>query len=584
MKEIILGIDLGTTNSEVAVLQDGKVIVIGDVNHNKIIPSVVGVSINGELLVGAEAKNQYVIYPEMTAISIKRKMGSSELVKLGDNTYTPQEISAMILKKLKVIAENYLGVSVFKAVITVPAYFSDAQRQATKEAGEIAGLEVVRIINEPTAAALAYEADNQEHKKILIYDLGGGTFDVSVVSLEADVVEVLSSCGNNHLGGDDFDEKIISYVCDKIKEDGLDPSSSSQALARIKRAAENAKIVLSDNPFALIEEEYLLEHDGKPYHLSLEISREKYIAMIDAYIDETLNSVHQAIEEANLMASDINEVLLVGGSTRTPIISTRLAEVFGYSPRGEVDPELCVALGAAIQGATIAGEKCSAVLVDITPYTFGTSCLGVLKSDMMEYEYVYQPLIQKNSPIPTSKSEVFFTMHENQDKVLVDVYQGEHEDALRNIKIGEFTVMGLRKGVEHNQILITFKLNVNGVLQVTAREKATGLEQKIEINNVMSQLSSADIDSAKNRIDLLFGGTDVIINDLGEPAKDRVNHAVEQLINKARAKMEKVSNADDKEDLVNLIELVTDSLSSNDYKQLDEHVEQLTDILHYMDA
>ncbi len=586
MKEIIVGIDLGTTNSEVAVVQNGKVVVIADVEHNKILPSAVGISQNNEILVGHTAKNQYALYPEKTILSIKRKMGSGEKVLLNNVQYTPQEISAMILKKLKSIAEDYLKTNVTKAVVTVPAYFSDVQRQATKEAGQIAGLDVVRIINEPTAAALAYEVDNKNEKKIVVYDFGGGTFDVSVVALTADVVEVLSSCGNNHLGGDDFDEKIMQYICDAIKMDGVDPHASIQAMARIRRAAENAKIHLSDNPFVLIEEEYLLENNGTPYHLSLELSRNDYVDMITPFIDDTLNSVHQALSEANLMASNIDEILLVGGTTRTPIIASKLSEIFGTNPRFEVDPELCVASGAAIQGAVIAGETCSSVLVDITPYTFGTSCLGVL-TDGTPYSYVYQPLIHKNSPIPTSKSEVFYTMHENQDAVLVDVYQGEHDDALRNIKIGEFFVEGLRKGVEENPIIVTFRLDINGVLKVSAKEKLTGLEHKIEINNAISHLSSNDIDMAKDKIDKLFYNAEMLTdNDTSniEVTGNKYISEANSLVGKAHMVMEKISNNDDKEDLVNLIELVNDAITSDDVVILKQHMDQLSNLLHYMEV
>lgn len=357
MSEIIVGIDLGTTNSEIAVVQDGKVIVIEDAG-NKILPSFVGLSDNNKILVGEPAKNQYALYPERTIKSVKRHMGEEIELELAEQTYTSQEISAIILKRLKAIAESYLNEPVNKAVITVPAYFSDAQRQATREAGEIAGLEVVRMINEPTAAALSYETNYKTHKHILVYDLGGGTFDVSVVSFEEDVVEVLASHGNNKLGGDDFDEKIIDYIVDHIKDKfELDISQSRKAMARINRAAEAAKRALSNQPFVMIEEEYLEQKNGTPIHLSLELSRDDYEEMIAEYIDETLEAVHIALNGANLLATDIDEILLVGGSTRTPLVSERLEAEFKQQPRLEVDPDLCVATGAAIQAATIAGHK-----------------------------------------------------------------------------------------------------------------------------------------------------------------------------------------------------------------------------------
>ena len=376
MTEKIIGIDLGTTNSEVAVVENGRVTVIDTSPGNPILPSFVGLGDDGSILVGEPAKNQYVLYPERTIRSIKRRMGSADRVQMGDDSYTPQEISAIILRRLKAIAEAHLGETIHKAVITVPAYFSDAQRQATREAGEIAGLEVMRIINEPTAAALSYEANHQGHKRVLVYDLGGGTFDVSVVGIEDNVVEVLASHGNNHLGGDDFDAQIVEHIVEHLKGLGADPNSSRRAMARITRAAEIAKIALSDQPYTRIEEEYLLEKAGAPVNLSLELSRHEYEDMIAGYIDETLEAVHIALKGANLTVSDIDEVLLVGGATRTPVITQRLEEDLGLMVRAEVNPDLCVATGAAIQAAMLAGETVSAVLVDITPYTFGTSALS----------------------------------------------------------------------------------------------------------------------------------------------------------------------------------------------------------------
>ena len=409
MSEIIVGIDLGTTNSEIAIYRDGRPEVQADSAGRLILPSVVGLAQDGSLLVGEEARNQYILHPERTVRSIKRLMGSDRKVSLGGRDYKPQDVSAMILRRLKEIAEERLGAPVRKAVITVPAFFSDAQRQATREAGEIAGLEVARIVNEPTAAALVYEAAQQQGKRVLVYDLGGGTFDVSVVHIEDGVVEVIASHGNNHLGGDDFDHKIVEHVLDHLKiEHRADVSEDPQAMARIHRAAESAKKHLSDHPFARIEEEYLAEVDGRPVHLALELARTDYEEMIAPFIEETLSAIHIALESAALTASQIEEILLVGGATRTPLIRNRLLEAFGRPARGEVDPDLCVAMGAAIQGAAIAGEKVSAVLVDVTPYTFGTSALGELGGSL--YPYCFVPIIPKNTPIPVRKSEAFATV------------------------------------------------------------------------------------------------------------------------------------------------------------------------------
>ncbi|WP_290652597.1 Hsp70 family protein, partial [Aquisalimonas sp.] len=355
MSESIIGIDLGTTNSEVAVIQAGQVEVI-EIEGSRLLPSVVGLAEDGSLLVGQAARNQAALHPERTVRSIKRRMGEDIRVPLGGTEYSPQEISALILGRLKRAAEDYLHGPVGRAVITVPAYFSDAQRQATRDAGELAGLEVRRIINEPTVAALAYEAEHPQRKHVLVYDLGGGTFDVSVVRVEGDVVEVLASHGNNHLGGDDFDARIIEHLQHRLKEEhAVDAGSDPRVMARLARAAEAAKIRLSDAPYARVEEEYLLEHDGSPIHLDVELERHDYEAMIEPYLAETLEAVHTALEGAKLTASEIDEVLLVGGATRTPVIQRRLEEELGLQPRSELDPDLCVATGAALQAAMIAG-------------------------------------------------------------------------------------------------------------------------------------------------------------------------------------------------------------------------------------
>ncbi len=408
MTETIIGIDLGTTNSEVALVRDSRVEVLDIKKGMKLFPSYVGLADDGALLLGETARNQYAVHPERTIRSIKRQMGNDIKVRLGEREYTPQDISAMILRRLKSIAEAHIGEPVTRAVITVPAFFNDAQRQATRDAGELAGLDVARIINEPTAAALAYEGANQERKRILVYDLGGGTFDVSVVKMESGIVEVLASHGNNHLGGDDFDQKIVAYCVAHLQEvSGVDATTSDMAMARITRAAENAKIVLSNEPFVRIEEEYLLDHAGKAINLSLELTREDYEQMIEGFIDETLDAVHIAMDGAGLNVSELDEILLVGGATRTPLISRRLESTLSLQARMDVDPELCVAAGAAIQGAMIAGDSSATVLVDVTPYTFGTSALGEFGGEM--YPFCFIPIIRKNTPIPVSKTEMFYT-------------------------------------------------------------------------------------------------------------------------------------------------------------------------------
>jgi molecular chaperone DnaK (HSP70) len=588
--QTIVGIDLGTTNSEIAIVRDGRVEVIPVAGAVRILPSVVGIGDDGDLLVGAAARNQHAVHPERTIRSIKRRMGEATPVRMADKDYAPQEISAMILRRLKALAQDHLGVEVNKAVITVPAFFSDAQRQATREAGEIAGLEVVRIINEPTAAALAYESRHAGARKALVYDLGGGTFDVSVVNLEGDVVEVLASHGNNHLGGDDFDRKLIDFALAHLQQvHQIDASRSPAAMARLQRAAEAAKIALSDAPFATLAEEYLLERQGVPVHLALEVSREQYEAMIEPYISETLDAVHVALSGAGLTVGDIDEILLVGGATRTPLVVQRLERELGKQPRAEVDPDLCVAMGAAIQAALIAGTQTHTVLVDVTPYTFGTSALG--ERDGESYEYCYIPLIRKNTPVPVSKSEVFFTVFDGQPSVEVLVYQGEDPDALNNIEIGRFRVEGLSDVPAGNPIVLGLSLDLDGILEVTAREKASGLLRSISIGDAIARFEQDKLDEARSRVQALFGegseaGSAAAADDAGLPVSapgvDARRLAVEAraLVEKAERLLEK-AGAQDAEDLVDAIEAIKDALA-DDEAALKTAMDTLADLLYYL--
>ena len=574
MNDIIIGIDLGTTNSEVAVVRDGRPEVI-PVDNSRLMPSVVGLADDGSLLVGQAARNQYVLHPDRTVRSIKRRMGEDLRVPMGHDSFSPPEISALILGRLKRAAEDYLGESVSKAVITVPAYFSDAQRQATRNAGQLAGLEVVRIINEPTAAALAYEIDHLQRKHILVYDLGGGTFDVSVGGIEKDVVEVLASHGNNRLGGDDFDARILDHFTDWLKrERGADPGANRQAMARLTRAAEIAKIQLSDAPFARVEEEYLLEGKEGPVHLSLELSRDDYEAMIEPYVAETLAAVHIALEGAKLRVADLDEVLLVGGATRTPLIQQRLEKELGMQPRGELDPDLCVATGAAIQAAVIAGQRVSQVLVDITPYTFGTSAIAELNGEM--YPYTFIPLIRKNTPIPVTKSEVFYTLLDNQESIEVKVYQGEDPDALNNIEIGSFLIEGLSKVPAGNAIVTTFALDINGMLKVTSREKRTSLEKHITIENATARFEEQEMSAARERIEALIAGEDA-------QQGQRESVKAQALIEKAERLLEG-AGAEDREDLINGIEALRDALAANDAQALEEAMATLSDLIYYLQS
>ncbi|MFY9827023.1 MAG: Hsp70 family protein [Rhodoplanes sp.] len=581
MNEEIVGIDLGTTNSEIALYRNSRPDVLADQRGRVILPSVVGVDEAGELLVGEEARNQYILYPDRTVRSIKRLMGSDRKVQLAEKEYSPQEISAIILKRLKETAEQRLGRPVRKAVITVPAFFSDAQRQATRAAGEIAGLEVVRIINEPTAAALVYEAAQQQGKRLLVYDLGGGTFDVSVVRIEEGVVEVIASHGNNHLGGDDFDGKIVERIVEHLKaKQGVDVTGTPQAMARIQRAAESAKKTLSDHPFVRIDEEYLAEHDGRPVHLALELSRADYEESIAPFIEETLSAIHAALESAALTSSQIDEILLVGGATRTPVIHTRLFEVFGKPARGEVDPDLCVAMGAAIQGASMGGDKVSAVLVDVTPYSFGTSAIGELDGEIYPYRYV--PIIPQNTPIPVRKSEAFCTVHDNQECVDVHIYQGENDDALENIEIGEFRVERLGAAPAGNTIIIDLALDRDGILHVSAKEKATGLERRISIDKAISRYDGDAIASARERINSLFGEDEE--PTAGEGADSALDDSeIEALLVRARAKLDIVI-AEDRSEIVDLIETINDCRTNQDDSGLADAVQQLADLLFYLET
>ena len=586
MSDKIIGIDLGTTNSEVAIIEQGEthVIAIGD---KKVLPSFIGIDDNDEILVGETARNQYLIYPERTIKSIKRLMGQDTQIDLAGQSFTPQEISAIILKQLKIIAEQHVGEPLSKAVITVPAYFSDAQRQATREAGEIAGLEVVRMINEPTAAALTYDASDSSPKRMLVYDLGGGTFDVSVVNIEEGVVEVLSSHGDNQLGGDDFDQQIIEYLLDHLQTTyQVDASTNSKAMARITRAAEDAKFVLSNQPYVQIQEEYLLEHDDSAIHLSVELSRAEYEEMIEDYINATLDAVHIALKGAKLIASDIDEIVLVGGSTRTPCIRERLFNTFGFEPHSEVNPDLCVAMGAAIQAAMISGEQVDTVLVDVTPYTYGTSVLSTLNGEI--YPFTYAPIIHKNSALPIRKTEAFATHHDGQESVEVNIFQGEDPDALNNSKVGEFKVEGLQDVEAGNIITLALDLDLNGILHVSAQEKATGLEKSITIKNALSQFESTSLDTAKQRITGLFGKLDSSLLEENEPEQDQKEDieeikAAKELITKAENLFDEVST-EDKEDMVDLIETLTNCIEAEDIEGLDDPVALLTDIIFYLES
>lgn len=497
----IIGIDLGTTNSAVAITRDGapQILPRGD---ERIIPSVVGYDAsNGRWLVGTPARNQYVLAPENTVRSIKRKMGTDARLELGGRPLSPPEISAFILRELKNIAERHLGGEVSEAVITVPAYFNDAQRQATMDAGQIAGLRVRRIINEPTAAALAYGLNMAEDQLVLVYDLGGGTFDVSLVELMGGIVEVRASHGNTQLGGDDFDERLAGQLADHFaNEHGLDLRQDRRAWARLLRAAENAKITLSAHPFAWVKEEYLAEKDGVPLHMTYEVSRQNFEEAIADLLEGTLESIEQVLSEANVTEEEISHVLLVGGSTRISAVWELVANRLGIEPQMSVNPDEAVALGAGVQAAIIAGEPIDAILVDVTPHSLGIAIarnrFGSIISD------IYQPLIRRNSTIPATREEIFQTMFPEQTAIRVEVYQGEAPVASANTLLGDFLVNGLEPPApgERAQVTVQFDLNLDGILQVTARDRKTGKQENISVAATKARLSEAEILAASHHL------------------------------------------------------------------------------------
>ena len=483
----IIGIDLGTTNSCVAVMEGGEPVVIANAEGNRTTPSVVAFSKTGERMVGQVAKRQAVTNHERTISSIKRHMGTDYKVDIDGKKYTPQEISAMILQKLKADAEAYLGGTVTEAVITVPAYFNDAQRQATKDAGKIAGLEVKRIINEPTAAALAYGVDKEAEQKIMVYDLGGGTFDVSILDIGDGVIEVLATNGNTHLGGDDFDECIIKYLVDEFKKsEGIDLSSDKVAMQRLKEAAEKAKIELSGVTTSNINLPYITADATGPKHLDVTLTRAKFNELTAHLVEATVGPVKQAMSDAGLTASDISKVLLVGGSSRIPAVQEEVKKLTGKEGFKGINPDECVAVGAAIQGGVLGGDVKGLLLLDVTPLSLGIETMGG----------VFTKLIERNTTIPTKKSQVFSTAADNQTSVEVHVLQGEREMAAYNKTLGKFQLTGIApapRGVP--QIEVTFDIDANGIVNVSAKDMGTGAEQKITIT-ASSNLSKEDIDKA----------------------------------------------------------------------------------------
>ncbi|MGN0503690.1 MAG: molecular chaperone DnaK [Ruminococcus sp.] len=567
-----IGIDLGTTNSCVAVIEGGEPVVIANAEGARTTPSVVAFSANGERLVGQVAKRQAITNPSGTISSIKREMGSDYKANVNGKSYTPQEISAMILQKLKTDAEAYLGDKVTQAVITVPAYFTDAQRQATKDAGKIAGLDVKRIINEPTAAALSYGIDKENDQKVMVYDLGGGTFDVSIIEMGDGVQEVLATAGNNRLGGDDFDNRVMDWIVTSYKtESGIDLSSDSLAMQRLKEAAEKAKIELSGVTSTDINLPYITADSTGPKHLNMTLTRAKFNELTADLVEKTIIPVRQALKDSGLQISEIDKVLMVGGSSRIPAVQEAVKSLIGKEPFKGINPDECVAIGAAIQAGVLGGEVEGLLLLDVTPLSLGVETMGGIMTK----------IIDRNTTIPTKKSQIFSTAADNQTQVEVNVLQGEREFARDNKQLGLFALTGIAPAMRGiPQIEVTFDIDANGIVNVSAKDLGTGKEQNITISS-STNMSKEDIDKAVKEAEQ-FAAEDKARREAVDAKNEAENMAyqAEKLVSESGDKL----TEDDKNTLTTKSQAVKDAIAKDDKALIDSAKEDLQKALYEVSA
>ena len=567
-----IGIDLGTTNSCVAVMEGGEAVVIANAEGARTTPSVVAFSKTGERMVGQVAKRQAITNPEKTIISIKRHMGSDYKVNIDGKNYTPQEISAMILQKLKADAEAYLGEPVTEAVITVPAYFSDSQRQATKDAGKIAGLDVKRIINEPTAAALAYGVDKEDDQKIMVYDLGGGTFDVSIIEMGDGVQEVLATAGNNRLGGDDFDERIIKWIIEEFKKaEGIDLSGDKMAMQRLKEAAEKAKIELSSMSQVQINQPFITADANGPKHLDMTLSRAKFNELTADLVEATMGPVRQALSDAGLTANDLDKILMVGGSTRIPAVVEAVQKQLNKEPFKGINPDECVAIGAAIQGGVLAGDVKGLVLLDVTPLTLGLETQGGIMARMIE----------RNTTIPTKKTQIFTTAADGQTSVDVSIYQGEREFCRDNKQLGMFRLDGIPaapRGVP--QIEVTFDIDANGIVHVSAKDLGTGKAQNITITS-STNMSSEDIDKAVKEAEKFAA------EDKKRKEEIEIRNQADQLVYQSEKTLNEMGDkvsADEKSSIQAKADALKEALKGDNIDDIKAKQEELQKLVYDMSA